>query len=583
MPEEITNSIGMKLKLIPPGEFLMGSGESAEEIAKQQSRHKPDHFQNECPQHSVKITKPFCLGMYEVTVAQFRQFMSVSGYKTDAEKGGEQEFAQKLAGEKKNAKPTRWEDFAQTDQHPVVCVSWNDAVAFCEWLSEQEGKTYRLPSEAEWEYACRAGTTTRYSFGDDASIGGDDSLSQFSQYATPVGSKKPNAFGLLDMHGNVWEWCGDWFQESYYANSPETDPKGPSNGAMRVLRGGGYRLGPVDVRSSNRYRYPPDHCGNDGGFRVVCEIATIPIAAPPAATADPKSAEKPEPPAIKGVSAGADSPKLLVAPFDQSAAEKARVAWAAHLKVPEEITNSIGMKLKLIPPGEFLMGSPESEEGRSDDEHQHRVQITKPFYLGTYEVTQDEYERVTGAKPSFFSSERGSKGYVSGQDTKRFPVENVSWNDAIAFCEKLGQLERTTYRLLTEAEWEYACRAGTTTPFHFGAESNGENANVNGMFRYGTRKTVFNRTRGKGLYLARTVGAYAPNAFGLFDMHGNVCEWCHDWYDGRYYANSPTTDPAGPESAQQYRVLRGARSAYRVRYVPDGRLRYIGFRVARTP
>ena len=175
--KQITNSIGMKLTLIPAGEFKMGSGESAEDTAAFFNKTygedllKADFFKDEHPQHRVRITKPFYLGTYHVTRGQFRQFVADTGYKTDAEKG-EKPGAFGWDPDKKkfdfNEKYS-WRNagFEQTDEHPVVNVSWNDAVAFCKWLSRKEGKTYRLPTEAEWEYACRAGTTTRYYSGDD--------------------------------------------------------------------------------------------------------------------------------------------------------------------------------------------------------------------------------------------------------------------------------------------------------------------------------------------------------------------------------------------------------------------------------
>ena len=250
----------------------------------------------------------------------------------------------------------------------------------------------------------------------------------------------------------------------------------------------------------------------------------------------------------------------------------------------EEITNSIGMKLQLMPAGEFMMGSPASESKRGDDEGpQHRVQIIRPFYLGAYEVTQHEYEQVMGSNPSYFSSSDDSKERVTGLDTDRFPVERVSWNNAVEFCQKLSAREGKTYRLPTEAEWEYACRAGTTTPFHFGSVLNGKQANANGNYPYGTDR--------KGPYLHRTtqVGSYSPNVFGLYDMHGNVWEWCQDWYGEDYYQASPSSDPTGPTSGSS-RILRGGswrhspvhvRSAYRSRYTPRSRGSSNGFRVVR--
>lgn len=273
-----------------------------------------------------------------------------------------------------------------------------------------------------------------------------------------------------------------------------------------------------------------------------------------------------------------EPPPLAVAPFDPEQAKSRQAAWSRHLGQPVEVTNSIGMKLILIPPGEFMMGSPVSEANRSSDETPHRVRINKPYYLGVWEVTHGEYERVMGTKPSRFKT-------VSRQDTNRFPVEQVSWEDAVEFCRKLSALlpEQSSgrvYRLPTEAEWEYACRAGTTTPFHFGSELNGGEANCDGNHPYGTGT--------KGPYLARptTVGSYGANSFGLCDMHGNVWEWCSDWYGD--YAVTSVDDPQGP-AVGSGRVVRGGswhdstgycRAAARDRSTPGSRSDPLGFRVA---
>ena len=252
-----------------------------------------------------------------------------------------------------------------------------------------------------------------------------------------------------------------------------------------------------------------------------------------------------------------------------------------------EITNSIGMKLVLIPAGKFLMGSPKDEKDRLPAEEQHEVSITKPFYLGVYVVTQAEYEKVMGNNPSFFSAKGDGKASVKDMDTGQFPVEQVSWDDAVAFCNALSELPEDkkagwVYRLPTEAEWEYACRAGTKTPFHYGDSLSSKQANFNGNFPYGGAD--------KGPYLERTakVGSYAANAFGLYDMHGNVWEWCQDWYDANYYKNSPKEDPPGPAQASfrvvrggsWYRIGRRCRSADRYGFGPGYRSGSLGFRVA---
>jgi formylglycine-generating enzyme required for sulfatase activity/tRNA A-37 threonylcarbamoyl transferase component Bud32 len=228
---------------------------------------------------------------------------------------------------------------------------------------------------------------------------------------------------------------------------------------------------------------------------------------------------------------------------------------AVNASIPEkndaeagEFTNSIGMKLVLIPAGTFQMGSPPEEQGRSGNETpRHTVEISHPFFMGVYTVTQDEYQKVMGPNPSHFSPSGGGKTKVAGIDTKRFPVEHVSWFDALAFCEKLSWLDQEkraghAYRLPTEAEWEYACRARTTTPFHFGNKLSSKDANFDGTRPYGEAE--------KGPFLGRptTVGSYAKSAFGLCDMHGNVWQWCNDWHDEDYFKNTPQKDPPGPAS-----------------------------------
>jgi formylglycine-generating enzyme required for sulfatase activity len=212
------------------------------------------------------------------------------------------------------------------------------------------------------------------------------------------------------------------------------------------------------------------------------------------------------------------------------------------------------MEFVRVRAGKFLMGSPANEQGRYDWEKQHEVEITKDYYLGKYEVTQEQYEALMGENPSWFSPQGGGAGKVKGQDTAQFPVESVPWKDAVTFCERLAEKSGKPARLPTEAEWEYACRAGSKTAFHWGDESSTKHANLSGLHR--TAK----------------VGTYEPNAWGLYDMHGNVAEWCQDWYVQRYYDESPKTDPQGPEKGSGH-VVRGgnwfnsgqesARSAYR--------------------
>jgi formylglycine-generating enzyme required for sulfatase activity len=263
-----------------------------------------------------------------------------------------------------------------------------------------------------------------------------------------------------------------------------------------------------------------------------------------------------------------------------------------------EIENSIGMKLALIPAGRFQMGSPPEEKDRAgNEEPRHWVEISRPFYLGVYAVTQEEYLKVTGTNPSYFSRGGKGKNQVADQDTMRFPVEQVSWDDAVKFCQRLSALEQEqragrTYRLPTEAGWEYACRAGTATRFSFGEKISAKDANFDATQPYGgVNKEVAFGGGEQGPRLGRTtaVGSYRKNAFGLYDMHGNVYQWCNDWHDEDYYKVSPGKDPQGPVRGQAgERSMRGGtwhdpawncRSACRSRNRPEVRGYGLGFRV----
>jgi len=294
----------------------------------------------------------------------------------------------------------------------------------------------------------------------------------------------------------------------------------------------------------------------------------------------PDVAEEPKPAKKKPEAAKSqllpNAPQPAITPFDADQAKQHQQAWAKYLGVPGETSNSIGMKLKLIPAGEFMMGPSESDDDvREDENPPHEVRITKPFYLGVYAVTQAEYEEVMGKNPSPFSKEGHFADRVSGEDTSHYPVHHVPWHDAVEFCKRLSTKEGKTYRLPTEAEWEYACRAGTTTPYSFG--DNPASLKEYAWYTGNSDETT------------HPVGQKKPNAWGLHDMYGNVAEWCADWYAGDYYGKSAVDDPMGPDSGTS-RVLRGGafgysardvRSAYRIDSQPVLRC-YVGFRVART-
>ncbi len=274
----------------------------------------------------------------------------------------------------------------------------------------------------------------------------------------------------------------------------------------------------------------------------------------------------------------ADVPPPAIAPFNAEQARKHQEAWAKYLKLPAEQTNSIGMKFVLIPPGEFTMGSRAAEiedalkfvgehkhwhECIKSEAPQHKVILTQPTYLGVHEVTQGQYEKVMGKNPSWFAATGPGKDQVAGMDTSTHPVETVSWNDAAEFCAKLSQQEQlkpfyfrsgetvtmldgSGYRLPTEAEWEFACRAGTTTKYWTGDRD--EDLPQGGWcgMNSGSR--------------THAVGELKANPFGLFDIHGNIWEWVHDGWEPTYdrqFQEKPAFNPNGPSSAGSQRVIRG--------------------------
>jgi formylglycine-generating enzyme required for sulfatase activity len=225
-----TNGLRMAFALIPAGAFAQGS-----------EREELGHETSEGPIRQTRITQALHVGVHPVTQDQYAEVMG--------------------------ANPSRF----LGARRPLDRVSWHDAVEFCVRLSEREGRTYRLPTEAEWEYACRAGSTTAFCFGDDEDLTGDYAWygRNSGEQTQEVGTKLPNAWGLRDMHGNVWEWCADW----YGPYDPEQcdDPSGPAEGALRVVRGGSYFDHPSPLRSASRGRSRPDHRPDDHGFRVVLE------------------------------------------------------------------------------------------------------------------------------------------------------------------------------------------------------------------------------------------------------------------------------------------------------------------------
>ncbi|QDT22063.1 SUMF1/EgtB/PvdO family nonheme iron enzyme [Gimesia chilikensis] len=541
---QITNSIGMQLTLIPPGEFTMGSPTTE---AERQDFETP---------HRVTLTRPFYLGTYEVTQAEYQTIMGENPSWFSANGKGKD----KVAGKK-------------TERFPVEFTNWEDAQRFCRKLSDREGKTYRLPTEAEWEYACRAGTTSAFHYGiidngQAANTHGDVPYGTNSKgpalgRTTEVGSYAPNAFGLHDMHGNVFEWCADWFVLQLYkqrAGKVTVDPlvsKRTPAAKTRVLRGGSWTKGKgIHARAALRRGNLPDWKGQNIGFRVVQEISGEPRPAPVVQAepmpADPKPSDTKEKPV------------------------------AATIRDPR------AGDLVYIQPGKFLMGSLESEPGSWPMERpQHEVEIKQGFYIGKYEVTHQQFSNFvakTKYKTDAEKSEKGGGGYVKEQKgivnwNPRFfwkdpgfpqksnsPVVNISWNDAVAFCDWLTEQDgQYRFRLPTEAEWEYCGRAGTKAAYAWGDKQESmvgnENASDQSLARLLSDKSFHKSRCGKwddGIPFTTPVGSFKANPFGLYDMQGNVSEWCSDVYLDNSYQLSPDQIPATGKK----RVLRGGAFDY---------------------
>ena len=497
-PEVVVVDLGKGIKLemvlIPAGKFVMGSPVL-----------EKGRFDIE-KQHEVTLTNPFYMGKYEVTQ---KQWITVTGNNPSKTVG---------------------------DELPVTNVSWEDCQEFINKLNAKPNGGYRLPTEAEWEYACRAETSTAYSFGNKITSKHANFMDSKEGKPKEVGRYKPNTFGLYDMHGNVWEWCEDWLAD--YPPGAVTDPKGHEKKESRVLRGGSFKSDEPSCRSSYRHRGVPDYKFLSNGFRL-------------AMTADLRT----DPPTVNS----------LEAPFTETKAKEVQksVAKILQKEVEEKVDLGKGIKLEmvLIPAGKFVMGSPGPEVGRKDNETQHEVILTNPFYMGKYEVTQEQWEKVMENNDS---ETKGAK----------LPVTNVSWEDCQGFIRNLNAITKDGgYRLPTEAEWEYACRAGTNTAYSFGDALLPKNANIS---ESKNDKPV-------------AVGRYDPNKFGLHDMHGNVREWCEDWLAN--YPPGAVTDPTGPANGE-LRILRGgsflyeasrARSSERVVKSPPFPDYNRGFRLARTP
>jgi formylglycine-generating enzyme required for sulfatase activity len=290
-PAAELTALGIQLSWVPEGKFTMGSKLSPGNVVSRFGGLEL-HWQDENPKRPITLSEGFWLGRYEVTNAQFERFVTAARYTTDAEKEGWSSVWNESAGAWKNAANVNWRNpgFNFESNAPVVCVSWNDAQSYIAWLNQQGDGVFRLPTEVEWEYACRAVSTKVFPWGDDPEDGkGNENVAKGDQsragarsypfgfddgfaYTAPVGSFAPNEWNLYDMVGNVREWCQDWYRSDYYdslsGKSSRTDPVGPDAGVERVIRGGSWFNPPRSSRPANRYGRSPNHRDPYVGMRV---------------------------------------------------------------------------------------------------------------------------------------------------------------------------------------------------------------------------------------------------------------------------------------------------------------------------
>lgn len=638
------------LRRIPAGEFTMGS--PATELGRGANE----------TQHQVAVTRDFYVGIFEVTQ---KQWALVTGGRASA-----------FAGELRPVESLSWDD--------IRGGTWPDGVpgaaTFLGKLKQKTGLVFDLPTEAQWEYACRAGTTTALNSGDNltsASKDGklnllgryyynqNDAKNKYTQNHTNVGSYQPNAKGLYDMHGNVWEWCLDWEGAEF---KDATDPVGQVAGKKRIVRSGGWGNQASSCRSASRSSSTPATRSSNLGFRIVRSAAALPVtklAVSPSTWQVPREggglsivlASNNAWTAVsdqawlsmdKASGKNDDRIGLAAAPNMTATARTATVTFTAGTAVATVVvTQAAGpaqgslylvidlsggatassypvtslsalptpipddyrtskLVLRRIPGGFSTLGSPVGELGRSADETQYSMMISKDYYIGVFEVTQKQWDLVMGTgtsspNPSLY------KGAMR-------PVERVSWTSvrggswspydygygytnygtpsSTSFIGLLNARTGLSLDLPTEAQWEYACRAGTDKALNNNTSlSNVEtDANLSKLGRY-----YADRADGKGGYAANhtKAGSYLPNAWGLYDMHGNVWEWCLDWVPtttstSTAASTDPIIDPSGPSYGTNHRLRGGSwtnkaavcRSAARSQGVPDTAYNSTGFRLS---
>ncbi|MBO7434912.1 formylglycine-generating enzyme family protein, partial [bacterium] len=537
------------MRRIEPGTFNMGSPSG--ELGRESDE----------TQHSVAITEPYYIAVFETTQKQYKDITGADHNRVHVGDTLPDEYIcyRELRGDQLGA---QWPSGSDVD------ATYQGKPTFFYALREKFNNNFLfdLPTEAMWEYACRAGSTTALNNNTDLSSAAEDPnmnavgwyLYNAANQTYAPGQKVPNAWGLYDMHGNVWEWCLDWY--AGFDGADEADPKGPLSGDTRVIKSGSWYQYAQSCRSAERRGNPDWHPGDDYiGFR----IALLP------------PVKKYMVVDLSGGTGASSYPVSYLSSVPEG-------GWGDEYKTTKLV-------LRLVQPGTFTMGSPSGEIGRDTSatgELQHQVTLTKPYYIGIFEMTQGQYKCITGNNPADRVIALDHPVNEVSYDMIRGTNQGQNWPadnnvDSDSFMGVMRAKTGLTFDLPTEAQWEYACRAETTTALNSGKDLTNATVcpNMAEVGRY-----THNTTDGKGNYFVAP-GQYLVNNWGIYDMHGNLAELCLDYYAG--YSADSQTDPKGP-STGTLRVQRGGdwediasecRSARRVGIDSNYHHQTFGFRV----
>jgi len=514
------NDVKFEMVFVQGGTFSMGC-----------SNNNTNCDSIEKPAHNVTLSN-FYLGKFEVTQKLWQAVMGTN------------------VSEQRDMVNPDWAIYQEGADYPMYYVNYEECEAFCEKLNKMlyyqlpEGYQFVIPTEAQWEYACRGGKrSSNYIYS------GGNKINRVAWWAgnsgsqtRKVGLKSGNELGIYDMSGNVWEWCRDWFEDVYYSYSSTTNPQGPLSGTERVIRGGSWNLAEWHSRATTRFADEPQIRSANLGFRIALQPAKDFF--------DVKTLKK----AIKNLTPKLSSPKNR-----------------------SFIFGNINFEMVFVEGGAFTMGcTTNSNDCHTNEKPAHSVTLSD-FYVGKYQVTQELWTKVMGTTLKQ-QRDLGNPDWELCGEGDLFPMYYINYKECAEFCNKLNQLltkqlpEGYKFDIPTEAQWEFAARGGKKSKGYL--YSGGDILGSVGWYDEFSYEQLYE------------VGLKKKNELGIYDMSGNVWEWCKDWFD--FYSVKPVTNPKGPPNGH-YRMLRGGswrsfapgcRVSCRLAAPPYERTRSYGLRLA---